>query len=70
MHAENTDGELQLRETGESVARLRGRLALSTPATAKPDPKVPPTPVRLRRPGQRLPTRDPVGRVGANAASL
>ncbi|MCL4394917.1 MAG: ATP-binding protein [Chloroflexi bacterium] len=70
MHAETADGELQLRETGESVARLRGRLGLSTPATAKADPKVPRTPVRSRRPGQRLPTRDPVGRACANAASL
>lgn len=70
MHAETADGELQLRETGQSVARLRGRLGLSTPSTAKADPKAPATPVRFRRPGQRLPKRDPVGRVGANAASL
>jgi hypothetical protein len=70
MHAETADGELQLREAGQSVAHLRGRLGLSTPATAKADPKGPASPVRFRRPGQRLPTRDPVGRVGANAASL
>lgn len=67
MHAETADGELQLRETGQSVARLRGRLGLST-AAAKADPEVPATPGRSLRPGQRLPTRDPVGRVDANAS--
>ena len=41
MHAETADGELQLHETSESVARLRGRLGLSASATAKPDPKEP-----------------------------
>src|SRR5712692_8998973 len=61
MHAETSEGELKLNETSEAVGRLRGRLGLSTCVTANPDPKQRVSPVRFRRPGQRLPTRDVVG---------
>ena len=70
MHAETSEGELKLNETSEAVARLRGRLGLSTCVTANPDPKQRVSPVKFRRPGQRLPTRDVVGQMGANAASV
>jgi hypothetical protein len=39
MHAQTADGELKLNESSQAVARLRGRLGLSTCATAKADPK-------------------------------
>jgi len=68
MHAETADGELKLNESSQAVARLRGRLGLSTCATAKADPKQRASPVKSRRPGQRLPTRDVVGQMGANAS--
>jgi energy-coupling factor transporter ATP-binding protein EcfA2 len=67
--AETADSELKLSESGHAVARLRGRLGFSTSA-AKSDPKQKDSSVTLRRPGQRLPTRDVVGRMGANAAAL
>ena len=70
MHAETANGELQLQESAQSLARFRGRLGLSVSGTENADSKLPITPVRGRRPGQRLPTRDPVGRMSANAASL
>lgn len=70
MHAETADGELKLNESGQAVAQLRGRLGLGTSATAKPDPEQRASAVKFRRPGQRLPTRDVVGQMGANAASL
>lgn len=70
MQAETADGELQLHETSQAVARLRGRLGLTTSATVKADPQQRASPVRFRRPGQRLPTRDVVGQMGADAACL
>jgi len=70
MHGETADGELQLNEGSQAAARLRGRLGLSNCATAKVNPAPPVSPVKKRRPGQRLPVRDVVGQVGANAASL
>jgi energy-coupling factor transporter ATP-binding protein EcfA2 len=70
MHAETAEGELKLNETSLAVARLRGRLGLSICVTAKPDPKQRASPVKFRRPGQRLPTRDVVGQMGGNAASV
>ena len=70
MHAETADGELKLNETSQAVARLRGRLGLSTCVTAKPDPKQRASRIKFRRPGQRLPTRDVVGQMGANAVSV
>jgi hypothetical protein len=68
MHAETAHGELQLSETSEAVVRLRARMGLSAAAIAKSDPKQPASSVNFRRPGQRLPTRDVVGQIGANAA--
>jgi hypothetical protein len=69
MHAETADGELKLNESSQAVVRLRGRLGLSVPA-AKSDPKQPDPSAKFRRPGQLLPTRDVVGQVSANAATL
>ncbi len=69
MHAETADGELKLNESSQAVVRLRGRLGLSTSA-AKTDPKQPDSSVKFQRPGQRLPTRDVVGQMGAHAATL
>ena len=69
MHAETADGELKLTESGQAVVRLRDRLGLFTSAT-KSDPKQPDSSAKFRRPGQRLPTRDVVGQMGANAAAL
>ena len=70
LYAETTDGELKLNERSEAVARLRGRLGLSTHATTEVDPTRPAPPVKRRRPGQRLPTRDVIGQMDANAAAL
>ena len=70
MYAEMADGELKLNESGQAVARLRGRLGLSTCATAGADPKEPVSPIKFRRPGQRLPTRDVVGQMGPNATTV
>ena len=70
MHAETTDGESKLTEGGRATVRLRGRIGLSNCATAKANPPQVASPVRKRRPGQRLPTRDAVGQPGVNAASL
>src|SRR5712692_208164 len=70
MHAETAEGELKVNETSQAVAQLRGRLGLSTCVTSKPDPKQRASPIKFRRPGQRLPTRDVVGQMGANAASV
>jgi energy-coupling factor transporter ATP-binding protein EcfA2 len=70
MHVEAADGELQLQETSQALARFRGRLGLSTSVIAKADPQQRAMAVKFRRPGQRLPTRDVVGQIGANTASL
>ncbi|MFZ0707424.1 MAG: ATP-binding protein [Candidatus Korobacteraceae bacterium] len=70
LYAETTDGELKLNERREAVARLRGRLGLSTHATTEVDPTRPAPPVKRRRPGQRLPTRDVIGQMDASAAAL
>jgi energy-coupling factor transporter ATP-binding protein EcfA2 len=67
MHAETSHGELKLQEGSQAVARLRGRLGLSTEATTKTDLRQEPRPGKPRRPGQRLPMRDVVGQVEANA---
>jgi len=70
LYAETTDGELKLNERSEAVARFRGRLGLSTHSTPKVDPARPAPPVKRRRPGQRLPTRDVIGRMDASAAAV
>jgi hypothetical protein len=67
LYTEIADGELKLEERGDAAARFRGRLGLSAhepvKATSSPAPRF-----HFRRPGQRTPVRDPVGRIGANAA--
>ena len=69
LYTEIADGELKLEERGDAAARFRGRLGLSAhepvKATSPPAPRF-----HFRRPGQRTPVRDPVGRIGANAAVL
>lgn len=68
MHAETADGELKLTQSNQAVARLRGRLGLGACAAPNAAGKQQASPVKFRRPGQRLPTRDVVGQLGANAA--
>ena len=70
MHAETADGELKLAEGSQAIIQLRGRLGLTNRGTTKANASQAASPVRFRRPGQRLPTRDAVGQVGINAASL
>jgi energy-coupling factor transporter ATP-binding protein EcfA2 len=70
LHAEIADGELKLNERSGAVARFRGRLGLSTHSTAKASSTQPVPLVKHRRPGQRLPTRDVIGRMNANAVAL
>ena len=68
MHTETAHGELKLQEGSQAVARLRGRLGLSTEATTKADLTQKTRPDKPRRPGLRLPMRDVVGQVEANAS--
>lgn len=70
MNAEMADGELKSAEGSQAIIRLRGRLGLTDRSTTKANASQAASPVRIQRPGQRLPTRDAVGRVGMNAASL
>jgi hypothetical protein len=70
MHTEAAYGELKLQEGSQAVARLRGRLGLSTEATTKPGLTQKTRPDKPRRPGQRLPMRDVVGQVEANATRV
>ena len=69
MYAEIADGERKLEEDSNSVTRYRGRLGLTVHEPVK---KASPSTARFqfRRPGQRLPTRDTVGRVDAHAAAF
>lgn len=69
MHAETADGELKLDDSSQAVVRLRDRLGLSM-SLVKSDPTQPDSSAKSRQPGQRLPTRDVVGRMSANAAAL
>jgi hypothetical protein len=69
LYTEIADGELKLEERSDAVARFRDRLGLSANGPVKVSS--PPTPrFHFRRPGQRLPARDTVGRVGVNAAAI
>lgn len=70
LHRETTEGELKLSESREAVMRLREKLGLSTRGTesARPTPQAPL--VRLRRPGQRAPTRDAIGQMNASTATV
>lgn len=69
MCAEIADGERKLEEHGNTVTRYRGRLGLTVHEPVKNAPPLTPR-FQFRRPGQRLPARDAVGRVDAHAATL
>jgi hypothetical protein len=69
LYTEIADGELKLEERGDAVARFRDRLCLSANGPVKVSSQPVPR-FHFRRPGQRLPARDTVGRVGVNAAAL
>jgi hypothetical protein len=69
LYAEIAEGELKLDERSDAVARFRDRLGLSASGPIKVVPPQVPR-FRFRRPGQRLPARDTVGRTGANATAL
>lgn len=70
LHREITDGELKLSERREAVTRFREKLGLNAcgPERARSTPPAPL--VRLRRPGQRVPTRDVIGQTNASAATV
>lgn len=69
LYTEIADGELKLEERCDAVTRYRGRLGLTVHEPVKTaSPSI--SRFQLRRPGQRLPARDTVGRSGANAAAL
>ena len=70
LYTEIADGELKLQERSDATVRLRDRLGLSTRGTVQLAPSPIDSRVRLRRPGQRLPKRDNVGRSSANVAAL
>lgn len=70
LHREAIDGELKLGERREAVTRFREKLGLSTCAIARACLEPPAPLVRLRRPGQRAPTRDVIGRMNASAATV
>jgi hypothetical protein len=77
MLSETLEGEVGLLEGSEECNRLRMRLGLGCDK-GHPDKLIAPAvsigiPLSKKqrwRPGQRLPTRDVIGRVNANAASL
>ena len=70
LHRETSDGEVQLTERREAVTRFRERLGLSTCGTEISRPTPPAPLVRLRRPGQRVPTRDGIGQMNASADTV
>jgi energy-coupling factor transporter ATP-binding protein EcfA2 len=69
LYTEIADGELKLEERSDALARFRDRLGLSANGPVKAS-SLPVPRFHFRRPGQRLPGRDPVGRVGVSAAAL
>jgi len=69
LYLEIADGENKLEERSEAAARFRGKLGLSTREPAKAALPLA-SRVHFRRPGQRLPTRDAVGKIEINAAAL
>jgi AAA domain len=69
LYMEIADGELKLEDRRDAVVRYRGRLGLATHGPLK-EASQPAARFHFRRPGQRLPARDTVGRVGANATAL
>jgi hypothetical protein len=67
LYAEIANGELKLEDRSDAVVRFRDKLGLSANGPLKA--ASPPVPrYHFRRPGQRLPARDTVGRVSVNAA--
>ncbi len=67
LYAEIANGELKLEDRSDAVVRFRDKLGLSANGPLKASS--PPVPrYHFRRPGQRLPARDTVGRVSVNAA--
>jgi energy-coupling factor transporter ATP-binding protein EcfA2 len=69
LYTEIAEGELKLEERRDAVMRYRSRLGLTDHASVKATSS-PASRFRFRRPGQRLPERDTVGPVGANAAAI
>jgi hypothetical protein len=69
LYREIADGELKLEERRDVVIRYRSKLGLTDHASVQVTPPAA-SRFRFRRPGQRLPVRDTVGRVGANAAAI
>ena len=70
LHREIIDGELKLYERREAIMRFRGKLGLSTRGGGRTHPAPPALLNRQRRPGQRLPTRDIIGKMHASAATV
>jgi energy-coupling factor transporter ATP-binding protein EcfA2 len=70
LHREITDGELKLYEQREAITQFREKLGLSSCGTERTRSTTPALLGRLRRPGQRVPTRDVVGRMNASAATV
>lgn len=69
LHREIIDGEIKLYERPEAITRFRENLSLRTCGTERARPAAPVLPGRFRRPGQRVPTRDSIGQMRANAAA-
>lgn len=68
LHAEITDGELKLGERQEAVARFRRKLGLVVSGGVQTGSTPSVSSVKRHRPGQRLPTRDVIGQINADAA--
>ncbi len=69
LYTEIADGELKLEERRDAVMRYRSKLGLTDHGSVKATPPAA-SRFHFRRPGQRLPVRDTVGRVGANSSYL
>ncbi len=70
LYTEIADGELKLQERNDASVRFRDRLGLSAGGTVQLVPSTIVPRAHFRRPGQRLPKRDSVGRGSAHAAVL
>jgi energy-coupling factor transporter ATP-binding protein EcfA2 len=70
LQREITDGEIELRERPEAITRFREKLGLHIGGTVANRPAPPALLRRSRRPGQRFPTRDVIGRMDVSAATL
>jgi hypothetical protein len=70
LQREITDGEIKLRERPEAITRFREKLGLRIGGTEANRPAPPALLRRARRPGQRFPTRDVIGRMDVSAATL